>query len=94
MVDPAACAEAYKANRVDIALVPVGALMGIGEYQMITDFCIGCDQEVRTVCLMSNQNIQDIHTIYWPVLNDVCNLPPPDIKKAMAFKSQFHSICC
>lgn len=64
LIDPAACAEAYKANKVDIALVPVGALMSIGEYQMITDFCIGCDQEVRTVCLMSNQIIHDIDTIY------------------------------
>jgi len=57
--NPANCVKLYQSNKVDIALVPAGALPTIGEYRVITDTCIGCDDEVRTVVLMSNQPITD-----------------------------------
>ena len=50
---PAQCAEAYTNGSADIALIPVGALQGLSNYKIISDYCIGCDGEVRTVCIFS-----------------------------------------
>ena len=55
--NPAHCVKLYENDKVDVALVPVGALSSIGEYKIITDSCIGCDDHVRTVVLMSNEKI-------------------------------------
>lgn len=51
---PAKCASLFKQGSVDIALIPVGALLDMDSYEIISDFCIGCDGEVRTVCIFSN----------------------------------------
>lgn len=56
---PANCVRLYKSDKVDVALVPAGALPTIGDYKVITDTCIGCDDEVRTVVLMSNTPISE-----------------------------------
>lgn len=56
---PAACVEFYKNDKVEIALVPVGALPECKDYRIITNTCIGCDDEVRTVVLMSNEPVAD-----------------------------------
>lgn len=53
--NPAMCAQKFMEGKADIALVPVGALPDLSEYEIVTDFCIGCDGEVRTVALFSNQ---------------------------------------
>lgn len=56
---PANCASLYLQNKADIALVPVGALNEMEDYTIISDFCIGCDGEVRTVCIFSNDRLED-----------------------------------
>ena len=63
---PARCIDYFKNNEVDVALVPVGSLVDLDKnaYKIITDYCIGCKGEVRTVCLFSNNPIDDVHTIY------------------------------
>lgn len=61
---PAACAQAYKNREVDIALVPVGALHDLDDYEIVTDFCIGSDGEVRTVCIFSQTPLAGCHTLY------------------------------
>lgn len=64
LANPAECATLFSTGEVEIALVPVGALHKFEEYKVVTDYCIGCDGEVRTVCLFSNDNIENCHTIY------------------------------
>lgn len=61
--NPAHCVKLYENDKVDVALVPVGALSSIGEYKIITDSCIGCDDHVRTVVLMSNEKIEDCNHV-------------------------------
>lgn len=61
---PAKCAELIKNKEVDGGLIPVGALSDIKGYQNITDFCIGADGKVDTVVLFSNQEFNEIETIY------------------------------
>jgi chorismate dehydratase len=64
MANPAECAKLYEQGSVDIALIPVGALHYIQDYQVITDFCIGCNGAVKTVCIFSDQELKNCHTIY------------------------------
>ena len=53
--DPATCARLFEEKKVDISLIPAGALHDLkDEHMLISDFCIGCDGEVRTVGLFSN----------------------------------------
>jgi chorismate dehydratase len=60
---PAHCATLFANKSSDIALVPVGALHELTDYKIITDFCIGCDGEVRTVCIFSNQKLEDCNRL-------------------------------
>lgn len=55
---PARCARLYEEGVVDIALVPVGALLQLDGYRIVTDTCIGCDDYVRTVVLMGNTPVE------------------------------------
>lgn len=55
LLNPAECAHAFQQNKVDIALVPVGSLLSLQNYKRITSYGIAADDEVRTVCLFSNQ---------------------------------------
>ncbi len=64
LAKPSACASMFLRNECDIALIPLGALPHAEDYSLVTNYCIGCDGEVRTVVLTSNQEIGDIKTIY------------------------------
>ena len=64
---PAKCAEKLIQNEVDIALIPVAALVDIKAHYIVSDFCIGCEGAVKTVCLYSNSPIEDINRIYLDV---------------------------
>jgi chorismate dehydratase len=44
-------------------LVPVAIIPTLKEYHMISDYCIGCDGEVASVCLFSDVPLDDIETI-------------------------------
>lgn len=61
---PAGCADKLIANRADIGLIPVAALLQLKEYHIISDYCIGSDGNVRTVMLLSNCTFEEINTIY------------------------------
>lgn len=62
--NPADCARSLMTDRVDLALIPVGSLKDMNDYHLHTDYCIGCDGEVRTVVLLSNDPLEQVHTIY------------------------------
>lgn len=61
--NPVNCVKLYENDKVDVALVPVGALPTIGDYKIVTNTCIGCDDYVRTVVLMSNNKIEDCNHV-------------------------------
>lgn len=61
---PSVCAERMKSGEADIALVPAGALPGIGGYSLIDGFCIGAVKEVETVLLLSQVPLNRIKKIY------------------------------
>ncbi len=61
---PAKGADKFKNNICDIALVPVGSLPYISNYNIITDYCIGAEKKVDTVLLLSKKEIKNINKIY------------------------------
>jgi len=61
---PAECATKLISKRVDIGLIPVATLPLLGEYHIISDYCIGAYGNVRTVMLLSNCPFEEIKTIY------------------------------
>lgn len=61
---PADCLRMFNAGDVDIALVPVVGTFDNPLANRITDYGICCDNEVRTVVLLSNVPKEDIKKIY------------------------------
>src|SRR4030043_224184 len=60
---PSQCAEKLISGKVDIGLIPIAALPALGEYYIITDYCLGAYGKVRTVMLLSNCPFSDIKSI-------------------------------
>lgn len=62
---PANCLAYFDRGEVDIALVPVGALTDIPteKYKIISDYCIGCEGDVRTVGIFTQHSMQDVSRI-------------------------------
>lgn len=48
----------------DIGLIPVAAIPQINDARVVTDYCIGTDGEVKTVCIFSEVPINEIEEIY------------------------------
>jgi chorismate dehydratase len=61
---PSECARKIITVEADLGLIPVGALPGIPDYKLISNFCIGADKEVKSVLLLANSALQDLKTIY------------------------------
>jgi len=61
---PSECARKLLNNEVDIALLPVGALLGHNDINIISDLCIGADGNVATVVLAGNSGVQMAEKIY------------------------------
>ncbi len=61
---PAECARKLLKDEVDIALVPVSILKKNPEFNIISDFCIGSEGKVDTVCLYSELPLKEIEEIY------------------------------
>lgn len=60
---PYDCAKLLADNKVDIALLPVGAMEDFEELFLITDYCIGCNGPVRSVKIFSNVPITEVQQI-------------------------------
>lgn len=60
---PALCARSILERSVDVALVPVAALVKDPSLEVITNYCIGANGAVRTVVVMSTTPIEQIETI-------------------------------
>lgn len=61
---PAKIAQQLVDNEVDMALVPVATIPRLKEYFINTDFCIGAENPVASVCLFSEVPLQQIKRIY------------------------------
>lgn len=60
---PASIADMLIKDEVDISLVPVAIIPQLDEYHIITDYCIGADGAVASVCLFSDVPLAEIKTI-------------------------------
>lgn len=60
---PSKIAAMLKNDEVDIGLVPVAIIPSLKEPHIISDYCIGCNGEVASVCLFSDVPLDEIETI-------------------------------
>lgn len=61
---PAKIAQQLIDGEVDVALVPVAIIPKLKEYHIISDYCIGAEGPVASVCLFSEVPMQEIKRIY------------------------------
>jgi chorismate dehydratase len=61
---PSNLVEHLKKGEIDIGLVPVGALPGLGEYHIVSDYCIGTEGEVASVAVFSEVPMEEIEEVY------------------------------
>ena len=60
---PSNIASLLQTNRIDIGLVPVAIIPTLEEHHIVSDYCIGCDGEVASVCLFSEVPLAEVSTI-------------------------------
>lgn len=51
-------------NEVDVGLIPVAATLRLKEWHIITDYCIGSDGAVASVCIFSEVPMEQIEKVY------------------------------
>jgi chorismate dehydratase len=61
---PSVCAAKLAGGMADIALVPAGALTDIGDYHILSPYCIGAVGEVKTVLLLSRVPLDGIREVH------------------------------
>jgi chorismate dehydratase len=61
---PAKIAQQLIDGEVDVALVPVAVIPKLKEHHIISDFCIGAEGPVASVCLFSEVPLHEIKRIY------------------------------
>ncbi|MGD0583891.1 MAG: menaquinone biosynthesis protein [Bacteroidales bacterium] len=60
---PAECAAKLISRRADVGLIPVAALPQVKNYKIIGKYCIGANENVRTVMLFSNCPFEEVKAI-------------------------------
>ena len=61
---PSRLAELLVNNAIDIGLVPVAVITQLKEYFISSDYCIGTETEVASVCLFSEVPLNEITKVY------------------------------
>ncbi|MFK8161749.1 MAG: menaquinone biosynthetic enzyme MqnA/MqnD family protein [Lewinella sp.] len=61
---PSECARRLVAGEADIALVPVAVIPELPEAHIISDYCIGADGAVATVCIYGEVPLKEMTHIY------------------------------
>ncbi len=61
---PSECARRLVEGEADIALVPVAVIPELPTAHIISDYCIGCDGKVETVCIYGDVPIHEMTAIY------------------------------
>jgi len=60
---PSKIASMLLEDKIDVGLVPVAIIPEMKEHYIISDYCIGCDGEVASVCLFSEVPLDKIEKI-------------------------------
>ena len=60
---PSNVAKALVNGDIDVGLVPVAVIPRLQEAHIITDYCIGCDGSVASVCIFSDVPIEQVKTV-------------------------------
>jgi len=60
---PSKIASMLLEDEIDVGLVPVAVIPEMKEHFIISDYCIGCNGEVASVCLFSEVPINEIKTL-------------------------------
>jgi chorismate dehydratase len=60
---PANLVNLLSNDEIDIGLIPVGALPGLGDYHIVSDYCIGTEGEVASVAVFSEVPMDQIETV-------------------------------
>lgn len=61
---PSQLVTLLKEDKIDLGLVPVGALASLGDYHIISDYCIGTEGAVGSVAVFSEVPMAEIETVY------------------------------
>lgn len=61
---PSVCAQKLATGQVDLGLVPVAVIPEVMGAEIVSDFCIGSDGAVGTVCIYSDAPMQEIRHLY------------------------------
>lgn len=61
---PALCAQKLADGRANVGLIPVAAIPQVPNAQIITDYCIGTEGAVKTVCIYSQVPIEQVEALY------------------------------
>ena len=61
---PARVAAMLYNDEIDIGLVPVATLPGLGEYHVVGNYCIGAEGEIASVALFSEVPLPEIKKVY------------------------------
>jgi len=61
---PSMCAEKLISGRVDLGLIPVATIPKLKTPHIISDFCIGSEGAVKTVCLYSRQPLETVKRVW------------------------------
>lgn len=64
MDNPSVCAQKLIDGEADLGLVPIASIPKISNANIISNYCIGADGEVKTVLLLSNHPLDEVKTIY------------------------------
>jgi chorismate dehydratase len=60
---PSKIATMLLEDQIDVGLVPVAVIPEMKEHHIISDYCIGCDGEVASVCLFSEVPLENVSKI-------------------------------
>lgn len=60
---PSRIAADLLSNKIDIGLVPVAIIPEMNEWHIYTDYCIGADGDVASVCLFSETEIKKVDKV-------------------------------
>lgn len=61
---PSRCVESFSEGLADIALIPAAAVPLFPEARIVTSYCIGANNPVRTVTMMTDEPVDKIRRIY------------------------------
>ncbi len=64
LAHPADCAKTFFAGDANIGLIPVGALIHLAKWHRVSQYGIGCDGPVATVCLFGHTPIEEWDRVY------------------------------